>query len=885
MSQAPKIADRTKELSYTTGTNAFLLEGSINGFSSFASSFDNGDVIFYAATDGTDYEVGSGVFTDSSADTISRFVLASSNSNNLVSFSAGAKEVYSTYPATNAIVSLSGVVPKSSGVTFWLSDKTIGHDSNFVWNNVDNRLGINQSNPSFSIDVGGTSAFSIINTSGVHTGVSGILFASGTTVPSYSGGRQLEHFERNILGDANIQSVIELSGVVDQYLFLKPQDTGLIFAGPASGCGVGCPPARPSFRTLVLSDVPDLIFISGQLMTSGVTNAANIVAISGMMVDTPSGVHSYLARWSDDDTLGASSVYESGGVVGIGTSTTATGYKLDVRNGDILVGTKLVVGSGVYSQTSPGTYFGLKHTSFTSPSEYMIMSNGTHTYLSAKEDSDVIIRGGANNVDHQVVVSKSGITLGKYRPAASSVVPEHDVDIVYDESNGSGCIRIADRNGSGIMIGDCALESSSVYAGMKHTEMAGTLDYMIASSGTHTFISARDGSNVFIRGGGHSSECQISVLDVGAGSVGIVFNDNGADRDLRMEGASNDNLFRLDASEDRIGIGTDIPQSTLDVSGVITADSGVYNVLDMNLTEEASYPTHQEGRVWYDSDSHALVVYNDESEVTQQVGQEEYLRVRNNTGSIILNGSGVRITGSHGNVAPTVEYAIASGEDLSRVVGLATHDIEHNSFGYVTTYGLVKNVNTAAFTAGDELFLSETDYGSFKNTSPRIPNYSSPIGYVVREATNGSILVELGKHKLGGGDVKSLDMGVNVSGIPFIEASGNGNAIGLANVDNFVYDSGSARLGIGTSNPTSTVSVSGQLEALEILQSGSSIALDADLIHTSGMIDSVSGNMPLQGTIATASTAGTLGQIRWDSNYIYVCVATNTWKRVLLSTW
>lgn len=796
MSQVPKIADRTKELSYTTGTSAFILEGSITGFSSFASSFDNGDVIFYAATDGTDYEVGSGVFTDSSTDTISRFVLASSNSNNLVSFNAGAKEVYSTYPATNAVMALSGVVPKSSGVTFWISDKAIGHDSNFVWNNVDNRLGINQPNPSFSIDIGGTPAFSTIHTSGVHTGVSGILFASGTTVPAYSGGRQLEHFERNILGDANIQSVIELSGVVDQYLFLKPQDTGLIFAGPASGCGVGCPPARPSFRTLVLSDVPDLIFISGHLnetiIASGTTvvndlNTASgalnsyITQVSGITVDSSNGVHGYLARWSDDNTLGSSIVYESGGNVGIGTSSAS-----------------------------------------------------------------------------------------------------HKLDVQYDDGN---CVRFSDSNNSGVMIGDCALSASTFYAGMKHTEMAGTLDYMIASSGTHTFISARDGSDVFIRGGGNSAECQISVLDVGAGSVGIVFNDNGADRDLRMEGASNDNLFRLDASEDRIGIGTDIPQSTLDVSGVITADSGVYNVLDMNLTQEANYPVHQEGRVWYDSDSHALVVYNEESEVTQQLGQEEYLRVRNNSGSIILNGSGVRITGSHGNAAPTVEYAIASGEDLSRVVGLATHDIEHNSFGYVTTYGLVRNVNTATFTAGDELFLSETDFGSFKNTSPRIPNYSSPIGYVVREATNGSILVELGKHKLGGGDVKSLDMGVNVSGIPFIDGSGNGNAIGLANVNNFVYDSGSARLGIGTSHPTSTVSVSGQLEALEILQSGSPIALDADLIHTSGMIDSVSGNMPLQGTIATASTAGTLGQIRWDSNYIYVCVATNTWKRVLLSTW
>lgn len=39
------------------------------------------------------------------------------------------------------------------------------------------------------------------------------------------------------------------------------------------------------------------------------------------------------------------------------------------------------------------------------------------------------------------------------------------------------------------------------------------------------------------------------------------------------------------------------------------------------------------------------------------------------------------------------------------------------------------------------------------------------------------------------------------------------------------------------------------------------------------------------GTPASASASGTQGQIRWDANYIYVCVATNTWKRAALTTW
>lgn len=38
------------------------------------------------------------------------------------------------------------------------------------------------------------------------------------------------------------------------------------------------------------------------------------------------------------------------------------------------------------------------------------------------------------------------------------------------------------------------------------------------------------------------------------------------------------------------------------------------------------------------------------------------------------------------------------------------------------------------------------------------------------------------------------------------------------------------------------------------------------------------------GAPATSGSAGTPGQIAWDSGHIYVCVATNTWKRAVLTT-
>ena len=38
-------------------------------------------------------------------------------------------------------------------------------------------------------------------------------------------------------------------------------------------------------------------------------------------------------------------------------------------------------------------------------------------------------------------------------------------------------------------------------------------------------------------------------------------------------------------------------------------------------------------------------------------------------------------------------------------------------------------------------------------------------------------------------------------------------------------------------------------------------------------------------TPASASATGIAGEVAWDANYIYICTATDTWKRVAVSTW
>lgn len=74
------LHDRIKELSHTQGTGPFILDGKINGFSPFGDFYEYGDVVFYAATDGVRYEVGSGEYKqDGSNNTLTRFPFRSTN--------------------------------------------------------------------------------------------------------------------------------------------------------------------------------------------------------------------------------------------------------------------------------------------------------------------------------------------------------------------------------------------------------------------------------------------------------------------------------------------------------------------------------------------------------------------------------------------------------------------------------------------------------------------------------------------------------------------------------------------------------------------------------------------------------------------------------------
>ena len=151
-----------------------------------------------------------------------------------------------------------------------------------------------------------------------------------------------------------------------------------------------------------------------------------------------------------------------------------------------------------------------------------------------------------------------------------------------------------------------------------------------------------------------------------------------------------------------------------------------------------------------------------------------------------------------------------------------------------------------------------------------------------------------------------IGLGVSVSGIitatDFIKADGSpvgGGALGTAITgSNHIYYVDNV-LGIGATLtvtvPDTTgnniaftqypeISVNGDADL--IISDGDDLILDVLGISTESSSNVVVGNLRATGTAPVTSTStGTAGDIRYDSNYVYICTSNNTWKRASLATW
>ena len=178
-----------------------------------------------------------------------------------------------------------------------------------------------------------------------------------------------------------------------------------------------------------------------------------------------------------------------------------------------------------------------------------------------------------------------------------------------------------------------------------------------------------------------------------------------------------------------------------------TSNNVAFNSVTTDLAQfdtSTGNPVHAEGKVFYDYAKHALSYYNEESDITVNIAQENLIRVRNETGSKILNGTVVYPIGITGTEV-LIDLANSHDKETCRLTGVVTHDIETGSVGYVCKFGEVGDLDTHLFLTGELVYLNDSIPGKFTNVKPTAGgSYAVVIGAVKKSGTtDGSIIVDI----------------------------------------------------------------------------------------------------------------------------------------------
>ena len=135
--------------------------------------------------------------------------------------------------------------------------------------------------------------------------------------------------------------------------------------------------------------------------------------------------------------------------------------------------------------------------------------------------------------------------------------------------------------------------------------------------------------------------------------------------------------------------------------------------------------------------------------VVLEIGEEMFMRVSNDTGSLIEDGAAVGFAGVNGMRRIQVAPYLADGASNSLFfVGVATEDIPDGEQGFVTVYGRVRGIDTTgglvseSWSVGDLLWAHPTIPGGLTKVKPTAPqNVISVAAVLAVDDTDGEIFV------------------------------------------------------------------------------------------------------------------------------------------------
>lgn len=177
-------------------------------------------------------------------------------------------------------------------------------------------------------------------------------------------------------------------------------------------------------------------------------------------------------------------------------------------------------------------------------------------------------------------------------------------------------------------------------------------------------------------------------------------------------------------------------------------DKVLTDVNKISLSTDTSIVAGIGELTWNDAESTVDIGLNG---ATLQVGQEQLIRVRNNTGSTIVNGKAIMATGTIGNSGRiTIANANLTNANAKYILGVCTEDVAAGADGFVTAFGKVRGIQTnggqygETWIDGDVIYVKDSGNGALTKVVPLDTQVKLPIAIVVNaHATNGTLFIRV----------------------------------------------------------------------------------------------------------------------------------------------
>jgi hypothetical protein len=160
----------------------------------------------------------------------------------------------------------------------------------------------------------------------------------------------------------------------------------------------------------------------------------------------------------------------------------------------------------------------------------------------------------------------------------------------------------------------------------------------------------------------------------------------------------------------------------------------------LSLDTSTDYRSQQPGQLAWNAEAGTLEFQMINGDATLQIGQELNQLVKNGSGGLLLNGHAVYVVGSD-NSNIVVDHTTNTNDfSAERFLGILTQDIADGDLGYVTTFGVVHNINTSNLVEGQIIFT--TGDGQLTTDFPTDVYFGTAVGVCLfSDSTSGQIFV------------------------------------------------------------------------------------------------------------------------------------------------